>query len=116
MQIASNNPLGRISVNQTIEVTVNKDTQTPGGTTGFSLKAGAIKRYYITAEYRSAFLIQLRYMVQGNRLDMFSAVVEILQGWVNPFSDKQDLISISTAKTAQKDITSNLKKAHEIGE
>ena len=56
VQKSSNNPFGRIPVDQTIEVTVNKDTQTPGGTSGFSLKAGAIKRYYITAEYRSEFL------------------------------------------------------------
>ena len=51
-----NNPFGRIPVDQTTEITVNKDTQTPGGTARFSLKAGAIKRYYITAEHRTAFL------------------------------------------------------------
>lgn len=33
MQISANNPFGCIPVNQTTEVTVNKDTQTPGGTT-----------------------------------------------------------------------------------
>ena len=54
-----NNPFGRIPVDQTTEVTVNKDTQTPGGTARFSLKAGAIKRYYITFEHRSAFLGQM---------------------------------------------------------
>lgn len=67
VQRPSNNPFGRIPVDQTIEVTVNKDTQTPGGTSGFSLKAGAIKRYYITAEYRSEFLGHLRDMVHGNQ-------------------------------------------------
>ena len=34
----SSNPFGRIPVDQAIEETVNKDTQTPGGTNGFSLK------------------------------------------------------------------------------
>ena len=67
VQISSNNPFGRIPVDQTTEVTVNKDTQTPGGTSRFSLKGGAIKRYYITAEYRSAFPGQLGDMVQGNK-------------------------------------------------
>ena len=44
VQISSDNPFGRIPVDQTTEVTVNKDTQTPGGTSRFSLKAGAVKR------------------------------------------------------------------------
>ena len=31
VQIGEKNPFGRIPVDQTIEETVNKDTQTPGG-------------------------------------------------------------------------------------
>ena len=34
---------GHIPVDPTIEVTINKDTQTPDGTTKYSLKFGAIK-------------------------------------------------------------------------
>ena len=119
-------------MDQTTEVTVNKDTQTPGGTARFSLKAGAIKRYYITAEHRSAFLGQIRGMVQGKKSGLHhaelqrtrikkdeeavSAVVHLIEGWVNPFAEKQDLNSISTARTAPRDIASYLMKAHEIGE
>ena len=33
------------------EVTVNKDTQTPGDTTGFSLKPAALQQFYMTAEH-----------------------------------------------------------------
>ena len=68
VQMSNNsNPFGSIPVDQATEVTVNKDTKTPGGTARFSLTAAAIKRYYITSEYRSALLGQLRDMVQGNR-------------------------------------------------
>lgn len=35
-------------------------TQTAGGTKGFSLKPGAVSKYYIVSEYRSSFLKQLR--------------------------------------------------------
>ncbi len=56
-------PFGRIPVDQTIEVTVNKDTQTPGGTKGFSLKPGAVSQYYLTSEYNSSYLRQLRNML-----------------------------------------------------
>ena len=45
-----------------------------------------------------------------------SAVFHLIQGWINPFAEKQDLVSISTAKIAPRDIASDLMKAHEIGE
>ena len=66
VQLSACNPFARIPVDQATEETVNKDTQTPGGTKGFSLKPGAITRFYATAEYRSAFLNKLRAMVQFN--------------------------------------------------
>lgn len=127
VHLSSNNPFGRIPVEQTTEVTIYKDTQTPGGTSRFSLSAGAIKRYYLTAEHRSAFLGQLRHMVQDNKSALFhaelrqprikkdeepvSAVVSLIQGWVNPFAEKQDLMSISTAKAVPKNIALVLMKA-----
>ena len=133
VQLSSNNPFGRLPVDQTTEVTVNKDTQTPGGTARFSLKAASVQRYYLTAEYRSAFLGQLRELVQGKKTDELHhadlqrpriqkeekavvAVVDLIQGWINPFAEKQDLICISTAKAAPKDISSELMKALDAGE
>ncbi|KAL8580256.1 hypothetical protein ACOMHN_039318 [Nucella lapillus] len=67
VQLKENNPFGRIPVDQTTEVTVNKDTQTVWGTTKFSMKPGVVGRYYLTAEYRSAFLIKLRNMVHHSK-------------------------------------------------
>ena len=132
VQMSNNNHFGRIPVDQAADITVNKDTQTPGGTARFSLKAGAIKQYYITSEYRSAFLGQLRDMVQGNRSnvchtelqrprihkdeDAVSTVDGLIKDWINPFVEKQDPISISTATTAPRDIASDLLKAYEIGQ
>ena len=63
VQLGSFNPFGRIPVDQTIEETINRDTQTPDGTKGFSLKEGALNRYYLNAEYRSQYLRQLREMI-----------------------------------------------------
>ena len=37
-QIGNDNSFGCISMDQTIKETINKDTQTPGGTKGFSTK------------------------------------------------------------------------------
>ena len=61
--MSKDNTFGGIHVDQTLEETVNKDTQTPGGTKGFSLKPGALQRYYLTAEFRTLFLRNLREMV-----------------------------------------------------
>ena len=131
VQLSSHNTFGRIPVDQTTEVTVNKDTQTPGGTTRFSLKSGAVKRYYITAEHRSAFLGQMREMVHGDGsnvphadlhktcvkkdVDAVSTIVHMVKSWVNPFEEAHKLISISTAKKAPEDICSDLKNARDIG-
>jgi len=132
VQLASSNPFGRIPVDQTTEVTVNKDTQNPGGTTRFSLKPATVQRYYLTAEYRSAFLGQLRNMVQGSNSETqhtelqssrrkrdelaVSSIVDLIQGWVNPFSESQEPISISTTKKAPREIATDLKTAHAVGE
>ena len=131
IQISGENPFGHIPMDQTTEVTVNKDTQTPQGTR-FSLKSGAVKSYYITAEHRSAFLGQLKDMVQGGKSDYHhaelqrswvqkdeeavSAVTSLLESWVDPFAENQDLISISTASKVPQEIASDLKNAFEIGE
>ena len=55
VQMGDQHPFGRILVDQTCKETVNKDTQTAGGTKGFSLKAGTVSKYYLVAECRSIF-------------------------------------------------------------
>ena len=53
VQIGEHNPFGKIPVDQACEETVNRDTQTAGGTKGFSLKSKAVSKYYLVAEYRT---------------------------------------------------------------
>ena len=67
VKLGSDYPFGRIPVDQMIDETVNKDTQTPRGPRGFRLKPGAVSRYYLTAEYRAVYLKTMRDMIgQGN--------------------------------------------------
>ena len=63
VQVGADNPFGKVPVDQTCEETVNKHTQTSSGTKGFSLKPGAVSRFFIVAEYRSMFLGNLREML-----------------------------------------------------
>ena len=105
-------------MDQTVEDTVNKDTQTAGGTKGFSLKPCAVSKYYLTAEHRSVSLRQFRAMVdvknqtfvhpdlQPSRIKKDEADVQSLvdlmeDNWTNPLDNEpSDLISISTGTVA----------------
>jgi len=60
VQVAGGSPFRRILKDQTMDVTFNRDTKTAGIVTRFSLKTGAVNIFYLTAEYRCAFLDQLR--------------------------------------------------------
>ena len=60
VQLNEDNKSASIPVGQTVEETVNKDTQTAGGTKSFSVKPSAVSRYYLTAEYRIISLQELR--------------------------------------------------------
>ena len=100
-QLGSRKPFGRIPVDQSIEETVNKDTETPGGTKGFSLKPGAVSKYYLTSEYITMYLRELREVIglggsklahpdlERSRIRKDEADVESLfdlmeNNWLNP--------------------------------
>ncbi|MES9881053.1 MAG: hypothetical protein ABW185_09250 [Sedimenticola sp.] len=134
VQMSAHNTFGRIPVDQTVEETITRDTQTAGGTKGFSLKASAVSKYYITAEYRSQCLKQLRSIIdvqnRNNRHpDLGTArirrdstdvnsVVELLENnWIDPFdASGDDLPSISSGIAAPADVKADLLKAHAKGE
>jgi len=135
VQLGTTNPFARILVYQTLEETVNKDTQTPGGTKGFSLKPGAVSRYYLMSEYRSSYLRQVRLMIGRENTQHFShpdlqhtrvmkderdvqAFVELIErSWLNPLSHEETkLVNVSTGVVVPPDIVVDLLQAHEVGE
>lgn len=134
VQIGSENPFGRIPVDQAVEETVNKDTQTPGGTKGFSLKQSTLARYDLTSEFRISFLRYLREIVshkdccskhhdlQAPRMEKdenaVRSVVELLEkNWIYPFSgETQDLVSLSTGRLAPDEVIRDLTTAFEKGD
>ena len=52
-------------MDQTLEVTANKDTQTAGRIRRFSLNAGVVSHYYITAYYKKYCVRQSKEMVNS---------------------------------------------------
>ena len=113
-------------MDQTIEETIKKDAQTPGGTKGFSTKKGTVSRYYITADYRASCVRQLRYVVDSNindlrRPDLTSSritkdeedvecLIDMLENiWFNPFtSEALDLCNLSTGTSPEKDVVTDI--------
>ena len=134
VQLGRRNPFGRIPVDQAIEETVNKDTQTPGGTKGFSLKPAALSRCYLTAEHRSTCLKQLRdltdikppgvshhdlesSLIRKDELAVQSLVDLMETEWISPFSgDPTELISLATGTVAPSDVATDLLTANARGE
>ena len=134
-QLRNEHPFVRIAVDQTTEETVNKDMQTAGGTHGFSVKAGAVSRYYLTAENRAGALRQLRQeiSVQGSVItkhtdlektrikrdesDVASMVDLLVNNSTNPFGNyPSDLVIISTGTVASLDVSTDLLATCEKGE
>lgn len=97
------NPFRKVPVDQACEETVNRDTQTAGGTKEFSLKAGAVSKYYLIGEYRSIFVKLMKDMLdlnfhhtdlQGTRIvrdetDVKSLVAMLQSHWLDLFSSVQ---------------------------
>ena len=134
VQLGPKKTFGRIPVDQAIEETVIKDTQTPGGAKGFSLKAGAVAKYYLTAEYRAEYLKALRIIKDKDSSKMshpdthmprtkkderdIQSVKDLLENsWVNPMCpDEQDIVNLSTGTIATPDVKKDLHGAHQSGE
>lgn len=51
----SDGVFSRVETDKVIEMTINKDTKTLGGTTGFSMNIGAVKRWEVNGSYRAEF-------------------------------------------------------------
>jgi hypothetical protein len=103
IQIGTQNRFGKIPMDQAIEETINKDTQTAGDTKGFRTRSGAVVRYYLTADYRSACMHQLREMVDETKGPFshpdigsttihqdeadVTSILNMFDSWRNPFTD-----------------------------
>ena len=120
---STSNPFGAIPIDQAVEQTINKDTATPCGTKGFSLKPQALQKFYMTVEYRSMFLDNLQEMTgistsSLNHADLGKARIakgekevciiedQLSENWINPFSSTMsDIVSISTRKAPSETIS-----------
>ena len=134
VQLGTSNPFAKIPADQAVEETINRDTQTSGGTKGFSLKPAAVSKYYLSAEFRSIALRELRRFInqpksqvihkdlQHTRIirdnaDVKSIINTLENDWVNPMAlDDEGLVCISTDRLVPPEICKDLSSAYELGE
>ena len=121
-----------MGADKVIETTINKDTKTPGGTTGFSTNHGAVQRWTLTASYRAEARKNLQEYLYLNSnsskhpdllpsrirrdiKDVHGVHDTIRTLFVNPFDD-MELVSISSGIIPSEKVTYDLLNAKTIGE
>ena len=133
-QIGSKNTFGKIPMDQTIEETINKDTQTAGFTKGFNTKTNAATKYYMTANDRASYVRQLRPMMSNKNykfthLDMTKGRITrderdvkslynmLMETWKNPFEFTSEIMCcISTGVIPSDEASADMCDAKGKGE
>ena len=127
----SDGSFSRVETDKIIEMTLNKDTKTPGGTTGFSTNPGAVKRWELNASYRAAlrtcFHKHLNYQkqehkhpdltpsrIQRDNRDVCKIVEILTEAFLNPFTESP-LVCISTGIVANETLCNEILNAKEEG-
>ena len=54
VQLSNNGRFSRTDPDKLIKITLNRDTKTPGGTTGFFTDIGALHRWEVNSKYRAS--------------------------------------------------------------
>ena len=79
VQLSEHCTFGRMEPDKVIEMTINKDTKTPGGTTGFSMKQDAIMRWTLNSSYRAESTEMSLYVSKLFSTDSFTQRSDIKQ-------------------------------------
>ena len=112
VQQTNDNPFSRCDTENVIKMTLNKDTKTPGRTTGFSTNVNAVHYWEINAGYKSDLrgclhehinyesqLYQHKDLspsrIQNDEIDVSSVITVPIEIFIPPLSET-NLLSIST--------------------
>ena len=131
VQLSDFNPFGKVEPDKVIEMTVNRDTKTPDGTTGFSTNSNAINRWVLNAPFRAGVrtalhdFVHMRHKthqhkdlsesrIKKDENDVNSLVSLLQDTFINPFSDNP-VLCISNGMVASDEISKDLLNAKDKG-
>ena len=128
VQRTTSHGFSQLPVDQTIELTLNRNTKTKGGVIGFSLKKGTVQRWMLTAHARASFVNRCREMASSHPQDEIKGhkesglvrkrrdeedvqkVMEMISQWRNPFETADDLVSLRSGSIASSALKEDLLK------
>ena len=132
VQLSKTNTFGRVETDKVIETTVNRDTKTPGGTTGFSTNQNAVNRWSINASYRAEIRNCFHNFlgthsqshvhndlkpsrIKRDEKDVQHLIEVLTETFIDPFSSN-DLLCISNGVLATEEVRDDLLTAKTKGE
>ncbi|XP_041466296.1 uncharacterized protein LOC121416845 [Lytechinus variegatus] len=122
-----------VACDQTIEQTCNRDTKTKGGMIGFTRNKGAVARWILSQQERSAISKQCEKMAGKDdtsavkkdlllaNMEKFErdvrAVVETVESMINPFQENnEELLHIASGTIASSEVCKDYTEAYASGD
>ena len=121
-----------IPPDQVIEQTINKDQKGPGGIIGFSTSPGCVQRWVLSSHDTASIIADFELAtkkitnaskpkdLQESRIkydeEMVSKCYRTISGWLNPFTENNNLISLSSGIKASTEVQIDLLGAKDVGE
>ena len=130
-QLSDYQSFSRSETDKVIEMTINKESKSAGGTTGFSTNVDAVRRWEVNASYRSALMSCIKQHVsyktqkyqhqdlrpsriKKDEADIQAVISVLTDTFVHPFSEST-LVSVSTGIVATEDVAKDLMSAQSKG-
>lgn len=120
-----------IACDQAIEQTINRESKTKGGLTGFTLNRGAVNRWILAQPQRAAITSQCEIMSgalseERSRKDLdstriakdnaaVSALISTIEGMIDPFWSNEELVCLTSGVVASPDVCKDMLEAKKIG-
>ena len=130
VQVSSTNSFGRTEMDKLIEVTINKDTECPGGLKGFSTNIHQVNRWKLNATQCAGVLQEqlhlkassdihqdLRKSRMEKDIKSVTAIIDVLNGtFIHPFTLDVKFLSISSGIEASEKVVEDLLNARKLGQ
>ena len=131
-QLSNESSFSRCESDKVIEMTLNKGTKTPDGTTGFSTSANAVRRWEVNASYganlRTCFHKHLDYnqqkykhkdispsRIRRDERDIISVMTVLTEAFIDPFGERP-LVGIYTGIEIPQSLSDDILAAKEKGQ
>jgi len=133
VQRSKGNTYGCMPHDQTIEVTINKDTKTQGAIIGISLKPGAVFKWMVLRADRAEYSRQCEELAGSTPTNdstthkdagkkcmqddeaVVQRIAGVVENWIDPFQSDEQLCHFASGLVATEEMKTDLLNAHDKG-